>query len=370
MNHNAQLADRIAAAVVKHFNEAPAKAGKPVIRANGVPEWTVLAGLVTLQGDKIEVISVATGVKALPDDVRRYSKGWMVHDMHAEILCLRMLNYVVTEDVLNERQGKGMHLLERGEKRLRLRKDLKLCLYISEPPCGDASMSYVAQGREAWEEPPSKKTKIQQLGLHRGRESFDVLGVVRTKPGRADSKVTLSKSCSDKLCLRQETGVLNSINSAFVEPVYLDFIALPEAKFQQADFDRCFGRIDPKNGVSLQPLLYTEDPYTFHKLESAVPSPLSLVLCPPLKISQALLNGAKNGGFIKNKPPKPHGASIICNQKLIQKAGPLLQEIKSPNGELPKSYSSLKDSNPQKDLKNRLHSLLGWTTTTPDDFAL
>lgn len=370
MNHNALLANRIAATVVKHFNEAPAKAGKPVIRANGVPEWTVLAGLVTLEGDKIEVISVATGVKALPDDTRRYSKGWMVHDMHAEILCLRMLNYVVTEDVLNERQGKDMLLLERGEKMFRLRKDLKLCLYVSEPPCGDASMSYVAQGREAWEEPPSKKTKIEQLGLHRGRESFDVLGVVRTKPGRADSKVTLSKSCSDKLCLRQETGVLNSINSAFVEPIYLDFLALPEAKFQQADFDRCFGRIDPKNGVSLQPLLYTEDPYTFHKSEKAVPSPLSLVICPPLEISQALLNGAKNGGFIKNEPPKPHGASILCNQKLIQKARPLLQEINFPTGDLPESYCALKDSNPQKDLKNHLHSLLGWTRTTPDNFAL
>lgn len=370
MSHTAALANRIAAAVVLEFNSSRAKAGRPATRANGTPEWTVLAGLVALQDDLIEVISVSTGVKALPDDTRRFSAGWMVHDMHAEVLCLRMLNYVVTDDVLKERQGKDTLLLERREGKLRLKEGRKLALYISEPPCGDASMSYVSQGREAWEESAPKRLKSEDGALRRGREGFDVLGVVRTKPGRADSRVTLSKSCSDKLCLRQETGLLNSINSLFVEPMYLDYLVLLEAKYQQADFERCFRRIEPKAGTAVKPLLYDKDPFTFHKLENAVPSPLSLVLCPPLKVAQVILNGAKNGGYIKKKPPKPHGASILCNQKLVEKAQLLIQEIKETETKPPETYLALKSMNPHKELKLRLHGLLGWTATTTDDFTL
>lgn len=369
MSHTAALANRIAAAVVLEFNSSHAKAGRPATRANGIPEWTVLAGLVTLQGDLIEVISVSTGVKALPDEIRSFSAGWMVHDMHAEVLCLRMLNYVVTDDVLKEKQGKDTLLLERRDGKLLLKEGKKLALYISEPPCGDASMSYVSQGREAWEESAPKRLKSED-GVRRGREGFDVLGVVRTKPGRADSRVTLSKSCSDKLCLRQETGLLNSINSLFVEPMCLEFLVLLAAKYQQADFERCFRRIQPKAGTAVQPLLYTEDPFTFHKLENAVPSPLSLVLCPPLKIAQVILNGAKNGGYIKNKPPKPHGASVLCNQKLVAMARLLIQELKETETKPPETYLALKSMNPQKELKQRVHGLLGWTPTTQDDFSL
>ena len=36
-------------------------------------------------------------MKTLPDKVRSYSNGLMVHDMHAEILALRLFNYYLLE---------------------------------------------------------------------------------------------------------------------------------------------------------------------------------------------------------------------------------------------------------------------------------
>lgn len=369
MDQKSRLGNKIAAAVTSTFNSTPSKAGKPKTRDNGVAEWTVLAGLVTIdEEDKVDVLTLATGVKALPDEIRTYSNGWMVHDMHAEILCLRMFNYMVLEEVVKNREGSGTGFLEARDGKLQLKEGLRIALYVSEPPCGDASMGYVAQGREAWDEPLAKKQKVESLGtFHRGRESFDTLGVVRTKPGRADSRVTLSKSCSDKLCLRQELGVLNLVTSLFVEPVYLDYIVLGEDKFEQGDFERCFGRIQPDKGRFIEPLVYTEDSYGFHKRDDAVPSPVSLVSCPPLKVTQVLSNGAKNGGFIKNKPPKPSGSSIICNQRLIEKARPLLNTYQGL-----RTYLDVKELNSDRQaLKAALHGVLGnWTPTTPDDFAL
>ncbi|QWW23642.1 hypothetical protein CA7LBN_002443 [Candidozyma auris] len=345
--------------------------GAPRVRDNGVREWTVLAGLVSVdEKENIEVISLATGVKALPDQVRKYSNGWVVHDMHAEILCLRMFNYLVLKDVVRDRGGEDLVFLERENSKLKLKRKIKLALFISEPPCGDASMSYVAQGREAWEErpeePAAKKQKNESsITINRGRAGFDKLGVVRTKPGRADSNVTLSKSCSDKLCLRQEVGILNSINSFLVDPVYLDYLVLPKEKFREDDFERCFGRIEIEKGKKLVPLVYDKDSYKFHKSPGSVPSPVSLVSSPASSIVQVLSNGAKYGGFVKNKPPKPSGSSILCNQNMARmiKQHPEFQQFNS--------YLDIKQASERHHLKASLEAALGdWIPTTPDNFLL
>lgn len=365
------LANEIAAAVTSAFDHINSTAGKPRVRDNGVREWTVLAGLVSVdEKENIEVICLATGVKALPDQVRKYSNGWVVHDMHAEILCLRMFNYLVLKDVVRDREGEDSVFLERENSRLKLKSKIKMALFISEPPCGDASMSYVAQGREAWEEraeePAAKKQKNESsITINRGRAGFDKLGVVRTKPGRADSNVTLSKSCSDKLCLRQEVGILNLINSFLVDPVYLDYLVLPKEKFREDDFERCFERIEIEKGKKLVPLVYDKDSYKFHKSPGSVPSPVSLVSSPASSIVQVLSNGAKYGGFVKNKPPKPSGSSILCNQNMAR----IIKQL--PEFQQFNSYLDIKQALERHHLKASLEAALGdWIPTTPDNFLL
>lgn len=66
--------------------------------------------------------------------------------------------------------------------------------------------------------------------LAAGRET-DLLGILRTKPGRADSPFASSLSCSDKICLWNILGVQGALLSQFVKPIYFDYILIGD------DFD-------------------------------------------------------------------------------------------------------------------------------------
>lgn len=388
------LGQSVADVVVQTFTKLNVKSGKPTVRSNGVKEWTVLAGLVAVIDEECVPICIATGVKALSTKYRRYSKGTMVHDLHAEVLCLRLFNYFLVEEIDNA----DSKLVEKyGDGKFRIKQDVELALYVSEPPCGDASMKYIAGDRKPW----VKRQKVLrersdnddvgkvrgkddygEAGMVRGRNYYDNVGVVRTKPGRADSEITLSKSCSDKLCLKQLTGITNSFTARlFPDGIFLKYLVLQKGKIDHADFDRCFFlRIQPK--LLLEPsihsprlelgpplhclrlLEYGSDSYPFHKPDSAesVPSPLSLLHVVPNK-TQVLNNGVKNGSFVKNMAPKPSGQSFICNRQIYLQCKQLL-DTDQPN------YHKFKLGNGRREkMKNYGKALLGgWQNTEIDDF--
>ncbi|ODV81278.1 uncharacterized protein CANTADRAFT_46365 [Suhomyces tanzawaensis NRRL Y-17324] len=364
------IGPRIASLVVATFNGLSLKSGKPATRSNGVREWTVLAGLVAVMSDDLLVpLALATGVKALPNKAREYSNGLMVHDMHAEVLVLRLFNWYLLEQCHLVKNSQTSQLVEEHNGGYRIRPGIQLALYISEPPCGDASMGALMEhDLEPWK----KKQKLGQQ-VTRGRGHFDQLGVVRTKPGRNDSIPTLSKSCSDKLCERQLTGITNSWTSVlFPQGVYLDYLVLQRSKYSQVDCTRCFSRARGVQEAEFHPLefrLYEKDDYEYHKPEkndpSVVPSQLSLLYIVPSKTIQVLNNGVKNGSFVKNKPPKKGGSSLICNQQFHEKFGDLMDLEAS-------TYHEFKQLNqPRCELKQRVRSNLGgWVPTDIDDFEL
>lgn len=356
--------DQIATAVVNTFNKLNCKSGKPITRSNGVKEWTVLASIVALDGPDIIPISIATGVKALPDKVRGYSKGLIVHDMHAEVLALRCFNYFLLEQC----QKDTKYLIKNGEK-FKWNDNIKLALYVSEPPCGDASMGYLAlkaADRTPWKDENEGKRRKTNI---RGRAHFDKLGIVRTKPGRLDSIETLSKSCSDKICLKQLVGINNSISSLIIEPIYLDFLVLREDKFDKEDLKRCFDSRFPVEGAhKLEFISYQKDDYPFHKKKDYSPSPLSIIYIVESKHLQVLNNGVKNGSFIKNKPPKPGGQSFICNSAFYK----LYKETAELEDNQPTDYQQLKQINVERNQLKQLGktTLKHWINTTKDNFQL
>jgi tRNA-specific adenosine deaminase 1 len=77
-----------------------------------------------------------------------------------------------------------------------------------------------------------------------GRAYFSQLGVVRRKPARGDAPQTLSKSCSDKMALKQCTSLLSSMASLLISPrgVYLESLVLPEARLSTIACNRSFSR--------------------------------------------------------------------------------------------------------------------------------
>jgi tRNA-specific adenosine deaminase 1 len=77
-----------------------------------------------------------------------------------------------------------------------------------------------------------------------GRAHFSLLGVVRRKPARTDAESTRSKSCSDKLALKQVSSLLSWQTSRLVAPTqnaYLAGLVLPEDEISHIACERAFG---------------------------------------------------------------------------------------------------------------------------------
>lgn len=88
----------------------------------------------------------------------------------------------------------------------------------------------------------STSTPDTAVGTLSGREFFSQLGIVRRKPARRDAPPTLSKSCSDKLSLKQCTSLLSSLNSLFISPenAYIDTLIVPSHQHTEKGFERAF----------------------------------------------------------------------------------------------------------------------------------
>jgi tRNA-specific adenosine deaminase 1 len=81
----------------------------------------------------------------------------------------------------------------------------------------------------------------------RGRDNYARLGVLRSKPGRADSPPTSCMSCSDKIARWNVLGIQGAVGSQFLEPLYFDSIILGEVPLDaqgsvKEDCERAFWR--------------------------------------------------------------------------------------------------------------------------------
>ncbi|KAL7796489.1 adenosine deaminase/editase [Trichoderma ceciliae] len=278
-------ANLIARAVISQFDKLPSKR-KPCIRDNGIHEWVPLSGIVAERDGNLTCLALATGMKCLPASKLVEAKGVAIHDWHAEVLAIRTLNRFLLDEcqsTIERRHGDeddddAKAILQRNDafdrdaasgrhtRPFRIKDRVKLHMYCSEAPCGDASMELIMAAQEdasPWELPPSApastRTRTQsppsedESTTLPGRAYFSRLGIVRRKPARGDAPPTLSKSCSDKMALKQCTSLLSSLASLLINPTnaYIDTLVLPESQRSAAACERAFsatGRMKPVAG--------------------------------------------------------------------------------------------------------------------------
>ncbi|KAE9380065.1 hypothetical protein N431DRAFT_432377 [Stipitochalara longipes BDJ] len=345
--------DAIAEAVLKEFDKWPTKR-KPLGRSDGAKEWVPLSGIVARdQQGRLTCLAAATGMKCLPQNKIFQAQGVTIHDWHAEILAIRSFNrsllqecdYLVKSNDISNKFIRRRSRDEQTESHFQpfaLNDGISLHMYCSEAPCGDASMELTMAAQEdstPWELPtlsnniPSPPSLSSQPSLLHGRGYFSALGQVRGKPSRPDAPPTLSKSCSDKLALKQSTSLLSSTTSLLISPqnAYLTSLVLPSSQYSERACTRAFsssGRLAPLKGRRWDggyhfqefKILTTnkEFPHSRRQVlkagEKLVPSNIASISGTHPSNSETLIGGTLQG----RKQFSLSGASQVCKRRMWQ----------------------------------------------------
>src|SRR3569833_3442549 len=210
---------------------------------------------------------------------------------------------------------------------------------MSDPPLspgGDASMELTMASQEdasPWALPSSSSSDAS--ASLPGRAYFSQLGVVRRKPARGDAPPTASKSCSDKLALKQCTSLLSSVASLLVSPrgVYLSTLVLRSRQHSETACQRAFsgrmadvaaGRTTWGGGYGFSPLgvvsTTTGREFAFSRRSVAAragagtvtASNLAAACVPRCGLDEGLLGGVLQG----RKAFDIRGASVLSRRRM------------------------------------------------------
>ncbi|KZO92186.1 adenosine deaminase/editase [Calocera viscosa TUFC12733] len=317
--------------------------------SGSTPTYTILAGIALVPASGVPfVISFGSGSKVLPAS-KLPPRGDVLHDSHAEVLARRgAIKWLIDEITRG-----GEDWLKRVEGgRFALRDGVRVIMYVSCLPCGDASMSYLAAVQDP--EMASLKDALPSpaLGvLARGRDGYANYGALRTKPGRADSPPTISMSCSDKLAAWTVLGIQGALLSTVLDPIYLDGIVIGGVPLNMRDAAtldclRAFrDRLDNVKDLPhpfkqhVPEVRFTDVPFAFSKESLLTEDPSIIPIASSDSISwvadagfvEILVGGIRRGASLKSKRGlQPGGRSRLCKLSLFSDYARLRDHLGHP----------------------------------------
>ncbi|KAI8336164.1 adenosine deaminase/editase [Chlamydoabsidia padenii] len=378
------FANQLAKASLNRY-EKLGKNGKPQLHATKA-EWTILATILAVHCKSeddynIQVISMGTGQKCLPFS-QLTKDGQLIHDSHAEVLARRgFIKYLLRHPEVYFYYGS-----EDDKGKLIPRPDYTFHMYVSQSPCGDASMTAIAdsqtdESRASFHAGDKRKKETSSTGsdstpgiisqhiyankrqklstkdaspttttrLQRGRYDYQQLGILRTKPGRLDSEPSLCMSCSDKLARWNVLGIQSAILSHIFDPIYLDSMVIGDL-FEKASLERAlYGRISDLQDIPLPYKLnrpriestLVSFQYSKSALEktgkytSYISTGTSISWINGMEKAEVLGFGKKQGGR-KGEKSTLKTRSILCQRALFHD----FVNIKTKNQSLASRYST------------------------------
>lgn len=355
-------------------------------------------------------------MKCLPAAKVPQTNGIALHDWHAEILALRTANHFLLSEcrrLAESPEATSWILRRRSDAETRppdgpdvawqaqpfaVRDGVIIHMYCSEAPCGDASMELTMAAQEdsaPWELPASAgqtaagdKPSIPD-GMLLGRGFFSQLGVVRRKPARADAPPTMSKSCSDKMALKQCSSMLSSFVSLFVHPgnAYIGSVIVPDYQYSVTACGRSFsptGRMSClagstwAGGFAYSPFEVKTTSLDFEYSRRAVQAKSEKIATCNLAAawnSHSLDEGLINGILQGKRASDPNGGSLCSRRKMWSLARtvaalmeyPEVQEHLSRN-----QYCTVKEGRcltPRNEVIQaaKAQALAGWAPNTGDE---
>jgi tRNA-specific adenosine deaminase 1 len=217
-----------------------------------------------------------------------------------------------------------------------LSTDVSFHFFTTEAPCGDASMELLMATKAPDEAVPwvlpTDRQDTQPTGIMLGRGYFSQLGAVRRKPGRADSEATISKSCTDKLTIKQFTGLLSFPACAFVRDstaCFIETLVVHSHQFHEEAYRRAFsadGRLaaigDRGNFFDIAVLPDAFPDFEYSRAAIGFRSKASNISALWIRgsrketpcVSEVLHNGVKEG--YKQFEARPGKTSIVCRRSL------------------------------------------------------
>ncbi|KAJ0271993.1 hypothetical protein COL940_010720 [Colletotrichum noveboracense] len=394
--------------VLRRFGELPAKR-KPAVRENGLHEWVPLSGIVAERDGVLTCLSLATGMKCLPAAKLPQAKGNALHDWHAEVLAIRAFNRHLLDECRQLLSGESSLVRRREHHEISpdapqpfaIQDGVALHMYCSEAPCGDASMELTMAAQEdasPWDEPslssataPEQEASCAETTTLPGRAYFSRLGVVRRKPARGDAPPTMSKSCSDKIALKQCTSLLSSLTSLLIYPgnAYLSSLTLPETQYSAVGCERAFsarGRMASLDGQAWSggyrfapfEVRTTQREFAFSKREvKARAEKIAASNLAAAWTAGGLEEGMMGGVLQGRKAFDARGASAVSRRRMWEEVAAIAGEL-GDDGEGLRSalagvtYADVKGSEMlaarrEVKMEARREALAGWVANVGDD---